>query len=190
MRCRVSFNAFVVSRVDSCNAALHGASGYVIWYVVCVFVSTKYGFLVSNGRHITPTVRDMLHWPPVVPHPLGLPNRYDDVQLPPQHVSCWYTWWLPSSRSICWSACQAPFCKSRWFNRAQDQYEAIRTSEFLQSSSLPRPSGTNSRHTSALKTLLVNNSHWSFYLFARVWKHPKNNLGDADKLLLLLSRPT
>ena len=60
-------HAFVVSRVDYCNAVLYGAAAYVIRRLQMVLNAAAR--LISGVRlyqHITPTLRDTLHWLPVV----------------------------------------------------------------------------------------------------------------------------
>jgi hypothetical protein len=63
---RTLVHAFVVSRVDYCNAVLYGVAAYVIRRLQAVLHAAAR--LISGVRlydHITPTLRDTLHWLPV-----------------------------------------------------------------------------------------------------------------------------
>ena len=87
---------------------------------------------------------------------------------------------LPSS-SISWSACQAPFCRSRWSDRAHDQSKAIRTSEIshICSSCLNKiPSHLRSEYQSwTIRTRTEDSCiptrwrHFCEHLFKRRWEN-------------------
>ena len=64
---RTVVQAFIISRVDYCNAVLYGVAASVIRRLQAVLHAAAR--LISGVRrydHITPTIRDTLHWLPVV----------------------------------------------------------------------------------------------------------------------------
>jgi len=58
--------AFIASRVDYCNGLLYGVSSQLIRRLQMV-LNAAARLVVDDGRyeHITPALRDMLHWLPV-----------------------------------------------------------------------------------------------------------------------------
>ena len=56
-------HAFITSRVDYCNAVLYGVAGYVLRRLQSVLNAAAR--LITGVEHITPTLRDTLHWLPV-----------------------------------------------------------------------------------------------------------------------------
>ena len=59
-------HAFITSRVDYCNAVLYGVAGYVLLQSV-LNAAARLITGVRRYEHITPTLRDTLHWLPVPP---------------------------------------------------------------------------------------------------------------------------
>jgi len=63
---RTLVQAFVVSRIDSCNAVLYGVAAYIIRRLQSVLhASTRLICGVLLCQHIKPTLRDTLHWLPI-----------------------------------------------------------------------------------------------------------------------------
>jgi len=59
-------HAFITSRVDYCNAVLYGVAGYVLRRLQSVLnAAARLITGVRRYEHITPTLRDTLHWLPV-----------------------------------------------------------------------------------------------------------------------------
>ena len=59
-------HAFVASRIDYCNAVLYGVTNAVIWRLQAVLhAAARLITGVRRNDHITPTLRDTLHWLPV-----------------------------------------------------------------------------------------------------------------------------
>lgn len=63
---RTLVTAFIASRVDYCNAVLHGVPAYIIRRLQMV-MNAAARLIVGAGKyeHITPVLRDVLHWLPV-----------------------------------------------------------------------------------------------------------------------------
>ena len=76
----------------------------------------------TNPSHMSAhyaSLCDTLHWLPVVHHVHYKIAIMTFNGVRPWHTSCLLPWRLPSS-NICWCACQASLCKSRWYSQAQD----------------------------------------------------------------------
>ena len=58
--------AFVATRVDYCNAVLYGASSQVTRRLQMVLnAATRLVVGAGQFNHVTPVLRDVLHWLPV-----------------------------------------------------------------------------------------------------------------------------